>query len=134
VELRGAGIVVYVELMQGLGGLEAEVMNILWSTDHSLSVHDVVERVTAVEGRAPAYTTILTVVTNLHRKGWVQREKRSRAFFYSPTSSRAEATAHALRALLDDSGNSDAVLLHFARTVTDVEFDAFRRGRKGDGS
>ena len=120
---------VYGELMQGLGGLEAEVMNVLWSIERPLSVHDVVEAVTETSGRLPAYTTILTVVTHLHRKGWVQREKRSRAFYYAPSSSRAEATAHALRALLDDSGNTDAVLLHIAKTVTDPEFDALRRGR-----
>ncbi|WP_280227344.1 BlaI/MecI/CopY family transcriptional regulator [Nocardia farcinica] len=115
--------------MQRLGGLEAEVMNELWSTDEPQSVHDLVER---LSGRKQlAYTTILTVVTHLHEKGWVQREKRSRAYFYSPSCSREEATSQALRALLDSSADPSAVLLHFAKTVTDPEFDALRRGRTG---
>lgn len=113
--------------MQGLGGLEAEVMNELWSTEEPLSVHDLVERLS--DRKQFAYTTILTVVTHLHEKGWVLREKRSRAYFYSPSRTREEATSQALRALLDSSADPGAVLLHFAKTVTDPEFDALRRGR-----
>ncbi|RQM33059.1 BlaI/MecI/CopY family transcriptional regulator [Rhodococcus ruber] len=113
--------------MHGLGGLEAEVMNELWSTDEPQSVHDLVDRLR--DRKEFAYTTILTVVTHLYEKGWVQREKRSRAYFYSPSRSREEATSQALRALLDSSADPSAVLLHFAKTVTDREYDALRRGR-----
>ena len=89
--------------MHGLGGLEAEVMNELWSTDEPQSVHDLVDRLR--DRKEFAYTTILTVVTHLYEKGWVQREKRSRAYFYSPSRSREEATSQALRALLSSSAD-----------------------------
>ncbi|WAL49878.1 BlaI/MecI/CopY family transcriptional regulator [Rhodococcus pyridinivorans] len=112
--------------MQRLGGLEAEVMNELWATDEPLSVHDLVDRLSA--RKQFAYTTILTVVTHLHEKGWVTREKKSRAYFYSPSRSREEATSQALRALLDSSTDPSAVLLHFAKTVSDHEYDALQRG------
>lgn len=117
--------------MKGLGGLEAEVMDILWSSAEPLSVHDLLD--TLSERKQLAYTTILTVVTHLHEKGWVEREKRSRAYFYFPVRSREEATSQALRELLDSSNDSAAVLLHFAGTVSETEQEALRRGglRKG---
>ncbi|MGF0304075.1 BlaI/MecI/CopY family transcriptional regulator, partial [Rhodococcus rhodochrous] len=58
-------------------------------------------------------------------------EKRSRAYYYSPSRSREEATSEALRALLDSSTDPSAVLLHFAKTVSDREYDALRRGWTG---
>lgn len=112
--------------MKGLGDLEAEVMDILWASPDPLSVHDLVA---AFSERKPlAYTTILTVVTHLHEKGWVEREKRSRAYFYFPKQSREEATSQALRELLDASNDSAAVLLHFAQTVSETEQAALRKG------
>ena len=46
--------------MRSLGHLEAVVMKHLWSTDHALTVRDVLERL----DREPplAYTTVLTVM------------------------------------------------------------------------
>ncbi|MBP1054997.1 BlaI/MecI/CopY family transcriptional regulator, partial [Rhodococcus qingshengii] len=53
--------------MKRLGGLESEVMDLLWDAEEPQSVRDLVDR---FEGGAPkAYTTILTVVTHLHEKG-----------------------------------------------------------------
>ncbi|WP_336882807.1 BlaI/MecI/CopY family transcriptional regulator [Rhodococcus globerulus] len=111
--------------MKRLGGLESEVMNLLWDADEPLAVRDLVDR---LEGGAPkAYTTILTVVTHLHEKGWVQREKRSRAYIYSPSRSRDEATSLAMRELLDNSSDSVSALLHFAQNVSEDEYEALRR-------
>ncbi|TLG08829.1 BlaI/MecI/CopY family transcriptional regulator [Nocardia cyriacigeorgica] len=116
--------------MQGLGGLEAEVMEVLWGAEDAMSVHDLVEAL--AERKQFAYTTILTVVTHLYDKGWVSRSKHGRAYYYSPVRSRAEATSLALRELLDDSADPAAVLLHFAGTVSEDEKQALRRGlRKG---
>ena len=61
--------------MTGLGSLERAVMDVLWSAGAAMSVHDLVEE---LHDREPAYTTVLTVVTNLHKKGFVGREKVSR--------------------------------------------------------
>ncbi|MBM4569040.1 BlaI/MecI/CopY family transcriptional regulator [Rhodococcus hoagii] len=112
--------------MKGLGGLEAEVMDILWASSDPMSVHDLVT--TFDEHKPLAYTTVLTVVTHLYDKGWVEREKRSRAYFYFPKQTREEATSRALRELLDASSDSAAVLLHFARTVSETEQAALRKG------
>ena len=60
--------------MKRLGGLESEVMDLLWDAEEPQSVRGS-GRPLARAAPPKAYTTILTVVTHLHEKGWVQREK-----------------------------------------------------------
>jgi Predicted transcriptional regulator len=110
--------------MKGLGELEAAVMDVLWRRAGPHRVRDVLEQL--APHRKLAYTTVMTVLDNLHRKGWVQREMDGRAYRYLPSASREEATARALRDLLDSSGDVEAVLLHFARSVSERESAVLR--------
>jgi predicted transcriptional regulator len=71
--------------MEALGPLEVSVMEILWSHGDS-TVHDVTQRL----GRPLAYTTVMTTLDRLYKKGLLGRRKADRAFFYSPRWSRAE--------------------------------------------
>lgn len=112
--------------MQGLGELEGAVMDVLWRADGSMSVREVLTELN--ETRDLAYTTIMTVLDNLHRKGWVERELHNRAYQYTPSESREEAAARSLRDLLDSSGDPEAVLLHFAKSVSEDESTALRKG------
>ena len=75
--------------MQGLGELEALVMDVVWNTSAAVRVRDVIDQLE--DGREPAYTTIQTVLDNLHRKGWVHRQRNGRAYWYEATRSREEA-------------------------------------------
>ncbi len=75
-----------------------------------------------------AYTTVMTVLDNLHRKGWVIRHTEGRGYVYLPAKNREEAVADALREVLGSVADADAVLLHFARTASDDEADILRRG------
>jgi predicted transcriptional regulator len=68
-----------------IGPLEITVMEILWETGES-SVHDVVQRV----GRPLAYTTVMTTLDRLYKKGLLNRRKDDRAFLYAPRSTKAE--------------------------------------------
>jgi predicted transcriptional regulator len=68
-----------------MGHLEATLMEILWRHGES-SVHDVVERLE----RPLAYTTVMTTLDRLYKKGLLDRRKADRAFFYVPRHSRAE--------------------------------------------
>ena len=70
---------------QPLGPLEVTVMEILWTHGEN-NVRDVVERLT----RPLAYTTVMTTLDRLYKKGLLVRRKSDRAFFYSPTLTRAE--------------------------------------------
>ncbi len=105
--------------MRALGELEAAVMAVLWHQSEPQRVREVVEAL--APGKQVAYTTVMTVLDNLHRKGWVLREKQSRAYLYRPAWSREEATTRALRALLEESDDPEAALLHFARTASQRE-------------
>lgn len=119
--------------IKGLGALEADVMDVLWEHPEPQSVREILDRISAAD-QAWAYTTILTVMTHLFEKGWVDRDKQGLRFLYWPTRSRAEATSQALRAILDASTDSAAVLLHLAKHVSASESAALRRGLAGGDS
>ena len=109
--------------MQGLGQLESAVMDVLWAADADLPVRGVLANLT---GKALAYTTVMTVLDNLHRKGFVERVRQGRAFYYRPALSRSQAWAAAMQNLLAEAGDAEAVLLQFAATVSDGESDVLR--------
>ncbi|WP_045821424.1 BlaI/MecI/CopY family transcriptional regulator [Williamsia herbipolensis] len=109
--------------MKRLGSLESDVMNVLWDAESPMSVHDILD---ALPSREFAYTTILTVVTNLFNKDFVTRTKVSRSYRYLPAETREEATSQTLREILNTSSNSAGVLMHFAQTVTPEELDVLR--------
>ena len=62
-----------------LGPLEIDVMEVLWASGES-SVRDVVQKL----DRNLAYTTIMTTLDRLFKKGMLDRHKSERAFLYSP--------------------------------------------------
>jgi predicted transcriptional regulator len=68
-----------------LGTLEFELMQILWSEGES-SVRDVVPKLS----RPLAYTTVMTTLDRLFKKGLLDRHKSDRAFVYSPHLSHQE--------------------------------------------
>lgn len=68
-----------------LGHLESTVLDILWNRGES-SVHDVMRGL----DRALAYTTVMTTLDRLYKKGLLERRKWERAFLYSPRLSRQE--------------------------------------------
>lgn len=111
--------------MRRLGDLEAVVMEILWSTEGSLRVRDVLER---LERDPPlAYTTILTVMDNLHRKGFLTRDRAGRAYRYQPAQGRAEFTAEVMHELLSESGDTSSTLLTFIDQMSPVEIARLKR-------
>ena len=73
--------------MRQFGELEAVIMDRLWEWGRPALVREVVEDLR--RDRPLAYTTVMTVMENLHRKGWLRRERDGRAWRYEPTSSRS---------------------------------------------
>jgi predicted transcriptional regulator len=76
---RGAGHV--------LGELETAVIELLWR-ESELTVNQVEERLQ--QRRQIAHTTVLTTLDRMHRKGYLTREKKGKAFVYAPRYSREE--------------------------------------------
>jgi predicted transcriptional regulator len=60
-------------------------MDIIWSRGES-NVRDVAEKL----GRPLAYTTVMTTLDRLFKKGMLERRKSERAFLYSPRLSRPD--------------------------------------------
>lgn len=112
--------------LPGLGELEAAIMDVVWRAEAPVRVRDVLDGLE--HARQPAYTTVMTVMDNLHRKGWLSRQLDGRAYRYLATRSRVQAATDALRELLADSGDPTAALLHFARGATEAESQALTRG------
>ncbi len=66
-------------------------MDILWVHTGELSVRDVHALLT--RDRELAYTTVMTVLDRLAKKGLVERSLASRAWLYRPVRSKAQQTA-----------------------------------------
>ena len=93
--------------------LELACLKALWSLEEG-NVR-AVQQVVALS-RPLAYTTIMTVLDRLVRKGKLTRRKVGRAFIYSPEASRDTMRRAAIRELLDGYfDGSEAELLEFLR-------------------
>lgn len=68
-----------------LGSLERDVLAIVWERGET-SVRDACERL----GSAVAYTTVMTTMDRLFKKGLLARRKVGRAFVYTATATRQE--------------------------------------------
>ena len=110
--------------MRQLGQLEAVVMAELWAADEPLPVRAVLGRLQT--GRELAYTTVMTVLENLRRKGMVERIKAGRAYDYRPLLSREEHTATLMREVLAGSADRGGTLLRFAEQITPAELASLR--------
>ncbi|GAA1604823.1 MULTISPECIES: BlaI/MecI/CopY family transcriptional regulator [Kribbella] len=110
--------------MRGFGDLEAVVMNHLWALDTPATVRTVLDHLQAT--RPLAYTTVLTVMDNLHSKGFLAREREGRAHRYWPTRSRAEYAAELMGEALADSGDPVAAMLQFVEQMPANEASRLR--------
>ena len=115
--------------MREFGDLEAAIMDRLWSSEQPLTVREMLDELAT--DRRLAYTTVMTVMDNLYRKGWLTRELAGRAYLYRPVSSRQEYSAELMRQALAGSGDEVATLLRFVDHMTDEEATAVRDAIRG---
>ena len=110
--------------MSGLGELEREVMARLWDAGEPLTVRQVHERLDPARGLA--YTTVMTVLDRLAKKGVVTQQKADRAYRYAPAQTREEMTAalmlDALSAAPD--GVRDGALAQFLGRIDPSSLEA----------
>src|ERR1700760_727661 len=85
--------------MRQFGELEAVIMDRLWDRGRPALVREVLDDLR--KDRPLAYTTVMTVMENLHRKGWLRRERDGRAWRYEPAGSRSGHTAALMSAPLE---------------------------------
>src|SRR6266508_1167126 len=100
-------------------------MERLWSRQDPATVREILDDLR--RDREFAYTTVMTVMDNLHRKGWLTRELDGRAYRYRPVSTRQEYSAELMREALDGSGDNATTLLRFVAEMTPAEAEAVQR-------
>jgi predicted transcriptional regulator len=116
-------------LLRDLGQLESAVMQRLWSWDRPVLVREVLEDLQ--RDRSIAYTTVMTVMDNLHRKGVLSRERQGRAYVYRPARSREEHTAAVMEEVLATSSDPAATLMHFVGHLNRREVARLRKALDG---
>jgi len=92
-----------------LAPLELECMNMLWPLGEA-TVREIRDRLTPRRSRA--YTTIMTIMDRLARKGVVERRKAGRAYVYRARLAAKEARSQALSQILENffGGSKEALL------------------------
>ena len=96
---------------RGMGELEAEVMAILWDADEWMTPRAVLER---LDSDPPVvYSTVMTILRRLWKKGTLDRRRLGKAFTYHPVKGEGEQTAERMTQLLDAADDPDGALTHF---------------------
>jgi predicted transcriptional regulator len=104
-------------------------MEVLWAAPEgqALTVREVHE--TLNKQRTLAYTTVMTVLDRLARKGLTAQEREGRAYRYRAEATRAELTAELMRETLDDFSSHDRsqALVAFVDEASADDLAALRR-------
>ena len=106
--------------LEQLGKLESELMERIWArgeiTVRGLHL-EVASRL--------AYTTVMTTLDRLYKKGLLQRRKLGKAFYYLPTMTREHyhrsLTSHFVGMVLHDGANKNIVLSSFVNAVSETD-------------
>ncbi len=107
-----------------MGELEDAVMTRVWKWNRPVTVREVLEDLQ--RERSIAYTTVMTVLDNLHQKGWVRREAEGRAYRYEAVSTRAAYAAALMNEAWSRSDNAAAALVAFFDMMSDEQRQALR--------
>jgi predicted transcriptional regulator len=105
------------------GSLEAEVLAALWATGAGATPGEVHQAM----GAGLAYTTVMTTLSRLWKKGLVDRERRGRAYAYRPRLTEAQLAAERMLRHLDQVDDREAALLTFVDTLGEHDATALRR-------
>src|SRR5262249_3482299 len=109
--------------MNRLGELERAIMEVLWESADPMTVRQVGG---CLVDRDLAHTTVMTVLDRLAKKGFVRRQRVGRAWRYRPAESREAYVAELMLTALDQTGDRQAALTRFARSVSGAEAEALR--------
>jgi predicted transcriptional regulator len=105
-----------------LHDLEAEVMQEMWRVDEA-PVRAVMEALNARSDKQRKYTTIMTIMARLARKGLLSRRREGKTDIYAAALTREQYLEARAReevgALVEEYG--DVALVHFARQMNGLD-------------
>jgi predicted transcriptional regulator len=107
-----------------LGPLERAIMDFLWDAgDKEATVRDVLA---SPAGQRSAYTTVMTVLDRLWRKGFLSRRMVGRAYAYRVRRTRERYLGDLVARVLAGAGDRRAAFLGFARSVDQRDLERLR--------
>jgi len=74
-------------------------MDVIWDAEGSVCVEDV--RSALASTKEAAYTTIMTTLDRLYKKGFLSRERRGKAYYYLARVTRAEMGSNVTKQVID---------------------------------
>lgn len=113
--------------MRKLGELERSVMDILWSAPAALPVAEIRDRLNVGRDKPAALTTILTVLSRLEAKNFIETERGERPRRYRAVDDHASHTAQLMWDVLGSSTDREAALARFIDTVPRSDAETLRR-------
>lgn len=114
------------------GELEGGIMRILWEADAPLSAKQIQG---TFDGHTPAYTTVMTSLERLRRKGQVVRSGESpRKVRFRAARSQQEHASEVMISALGEATNRTATLLRFAGNLGAEDVEVLRRAIDRPGS
>lgn len=108
---------------RAIGELEDQIMAYVWVTGSPATPSEVHQAV------APelAYTTVMTVLSRLWKKGMLSRQRQGRAFAYEASLPEATHRATQMHSTLHEALDSKAVLSSFVESLTSAEAAQLRK-------
>jgi predicted transcriptional regulator len=102
--------------------LEAEVMEELWRSGEA-PVRAVMDALNKGTGKKRAYTTYMTIMARLHKKGMLIRRREGKTDFYAPSQDREQYMALRARAQVEDlvAQYGDVALSNFAQQMASLD-------------
>ena len=102
--------------------LESEVMEQLWRSGEA-SVRSVMEALNQHTNKERAYTTYMTIMARLHKKGMLVRRREGKTDFYAPVHERDEYMALRAQAGVEElvAQYGDVALSNFAQQMASLD-------------
>ena len=106
-----------------LGELEKEVMEVVWQSRHSTTVRFVFEFIN--KKRKIAYTTVMTIMGRLVKKGYLKTESSGKVYIYKAVLSKDKFLTKASQQIIKNfvSSFGDAAVAHFAQEIEKIPED-----------
>lgn len=110
--------------MARFGDLEAAIMDVMWAAGQPLRVREVADELN--RERPLAFNTVQTVMEILFRKGWLDRQKNGRAYWYVTVRSREDYVAGLMSEALSVASDPAATLLRLVEELEPSEVAQLR--------
>lgn len=121
-------------LRKMLGDLEAEIMEIVWqqTPGEQVTVREILDLLNVQRKPPYAYTTIMTVMGNLARKGLLKAHTDQHAHRYEPVMTRETFTRQTVGKIIDEllSDFGEPAIAHFAQATGLSSADGLAKARQ----